>query len=83
MAGLDPAIRAGLAEARTWMPGSSPGMTALMTSSPSHPEELQQQTVHLRRLFLLHPVAGAVDQMTPRMSVQAIVCIASNAPGLW
>ena len=47
-------------------------------------QKLQQQPHHRLGLLLLHPVAGAVDaDGTPRMRVQAFVCMRSKAPGRW
>ncbi len=45
-------------------------------------QECEQQARDLVRLFLLHPMAAPSSSSTKRMSVQTLVCIFSNAPGV-
>ena len=48
------------------------------------PREFDQQLRHRVRLLLLHPMAGAFDADARRaIRVQAVVRIASSAPGVW
>jgi signal transduction histidine kinase len=42
---------------------------------------IEKEAAHRLRLFLLHPMAGAVYQMPARLCVGWLVCIFSKAPG--
>ena len=44
-------------------------------------EELQQQAADFARLFLLHPMSGAFDQMNVEHARAGAFCIVSNTPG--
>jgi hypothetical protein len=47
------------------------------------PQKLQQPLADLLGLLLLHPMAGAVEQVSAEHAVQAVPCMRSKLPGRW
>src|SRR6478672_4574865 len=93
MAGLDPAIHVSLAAPRTWMPGTSPGMTTIFDAAPRAEEasafsrrlRVDRQRVHAAGEFrgerrIYHAVA--IDPALPfeggRHNINAEVRLAAR-----